>query len=146
MADEGVPHNAGVAAAQERVEHFREAEQSDLADAALAHKVLQAEHGTADYATGVRVLQKYLAQLPAAEREHVENATTSAGVRALHDPVTLRAIVKREMGPMPTSREGALAELEGARRRMREDPKAWFADDLAQLRYRALVAAMGGQR
>jgi len=140
---DGVSHDAGVAEARERVEINRELEQSDQKDAALAEKALQQEFGTADFETGRRMLTQYLASLPPAERGRIERATTKEGARALHDPTTLKALARRALGPMPTSREAANAEIAAARKRMRTDAKGWFADDRAQLRYRALLRALG---
>lgn len=128
-----------VAAAQERVQLHREGELNDRIDAGLAEQVLRSELDEADFHQGKRVL----AGLPTAERAQLERATLKDGSRAIHDPVTLKAVVLRALGPMPTTLEAIDAELEASRKRMADPRSGWFADDKAQLRYRILLRAKG---
>ena len=141
----GVPHDAGVAAARERAAAYRESELSDAADKALAERALLVELGTADFVQGRRMLAKHLADMPADKRARIEQATVAGGVFALHDPTILKALGVQALGPLPTSAEEVEREIVAARKRMRDEPRSWFADDRAQLRYRTLPNALGSK-
>lgn len=142
--DPGVPHDAGVAEARERVEMRNAAERSDRADASLATQILQAEVGEMDFNQGRAVLQQYVAAMPADERAKLVNETLPDGRLALNDPQRILALANKAIGDLPSAPEGITAELEACRKRMREDPRGWHNDARAQIRYRRLVRARDG--
>lgn len=141
MADEGIPHDAGVKEARERVELRRGVEQSDLADAKLAEQLVLEKVGTADFHSGRRALQKYLGEASPADRAAIAKGMPTDG-RPLNAE-QLEVLAQRVIGDLPMKPEDIAAELEASRKRMRDDPRGWFADDRAQLRYRRLLVAKG---
>jgi hypothetical protein len=139
-ADDGVPHDAGVAEARERVALRNQGEADDRIDSKLASQALLTEVGLADFTGGQRVLQKYVRELPADER-----AKIAADPNFFHDPEKIKALANKAIGDVPTRPEEIDAELEASRKRMRDDPRGWYADDRAQIRYRRLLRAKGTQ-
>jgi hypothetical protein len=129
------PTDPAVAAAQERVQHRRELDLSDVKDQELAQQVLHQAVGDADFYQGRRMLEAYVASQPPNVRAELD----AAGVQG--DPQALLELANEALGELPSTPEGIDAELDAARKRMREDPKDWFADDRSQLRFRALLRA-----
>lgn len=138
--DPGVPHDAGVAEARERVKLRNEGERNDGIDTKLAEQAVLTDVGIADFTSGQRVLQKYVRELPADER-----AKISGDPNFFYDPANITALANKAIGDLPTNPEAIEAELAAARKRMRDDSKGWYADDRAQIRYRRLLRAKGPQ-
>lgn len=147
--DPGVPHDAGVAEARERVRVNRELELEDRHDRGLAEQVLRSELGEANFTQGKRMLEQHLAKLPAHERMRIQNATTRDGTPALSDPTTLKALANEALGPMPRTRAAAETEIAEMKTLMaNRKSKYWQGNDSdrLQLRYRQLLSATQGSK
>jgi hypothetical protein len=136
--DEGTPSDAGVEAARERVQLYQEIEQGERANVGVRDAVLRDQLGH-DHAQTMRLVEQHISQLPPERRARLANAKTRDGASVLHDPGTVMALAREALGPVPATRKAAQAEIAEARRRLREDRSAWFADDKAQLRFRLLL-------
>lgn len=141
--DQGVPHDHGVKAAAERVALRREIEQSDQADVGVREVVLQDQLGN-DTPQAMRLVEQHLQSLPPEERARLANATTRDGSRALASPDAVMALLRTAMGPLPRTKAAMEAEIEATRAAMRKDPKAYYANDKIQLRFRAILEALHG--
>ncbi len=145
MADEGVPHDAGVADARARVALRQEAEVEERADRAatvLSEDLLRGEVGVADFETGRRAVQRYLSERSPAELDSIRTSLKLDNPGAA-TPEQLRALGRLAVGEIPKDPKAIEAELKASRERMGKDPKGWHADDRAQLRYRMLLRAAG---
>ncbi len=146
MRDEGVPHNLGVAEAQERVALRQAADREDVADVAVARDALLSEFGVADFTTGREVLREHIAGLSPREREAILTGTTKEGTAMLNDPASIKVLLRRAIGPISENPEEMDAELAELRKLMPDRASSYWkgpGSALKQLRYRLLVQARG---
>lgn len=137
-----------VLAARERVKLRSEADAEGRADQAatrLAEDMLRDDVGDVDFEQGRKLVRSYVAGLSAAERQALAKELKLDGSELL-DYGQLRELGRRALGPLPDPKDsaGIETELEASRKRMREDPRGWYADDKAQMRYRALLRMKAG--
>lgn len=129
--------DADFAGSRQFVHEMREIGRQDGADRAAADVLLRNVSGE-EFASGVRVVNGYLDQLPPAERERIENTTMPDGTRALNDPQTVLRLYGTAIGPLPRTPSAVAREIKELETRMRDDRSAWFKDEVAQARYRIL--------
>lgn len=134
-SDQGKMHDDGIAEARERVAITRQAEGEERerqAYTSFTADEVRGIVGDGTYFIGRRVLDQHLETLPGSQREQLEDEMR-------HSPARAMQVVGELIGPLPTTLAAVNAEIEVNRKRMRTDPKGWFADDKAQLRYQTLL-------
>lgn len=144
--DPGVPHDQGVKEARERVAIRRSLDREDTADHAVMQDALLTEYGVADFHTGREMLEHYIVGLEPEERAAILSGTTKEGVQFLNDPATVKVLVKRAMGGLPTRPSEIERELSELKELMADrNSRYWRGAEAPrlQLRYRWLVNARG---
>lgn len=132
----GVPSDAGVAEARERVRIANQLDRDERLNRGVAENLFRTEIGEADY----HGFKQMFDAMPAHERAQVENAVLRDGSLLVHDPAALVALARKSVGDIPTDRAKIEEELAAMRKRMATD-KTWHSDTKAGLRYRALLRA-----
>lgn len=123
------------------VQQAAELEELDTRDMKQAERAMRAEWGE-EYATNLRLVNRYLDALPAAEREAIETERLEDGTLLLNTPEGLKRLAILARGGGPEARTPPAEELRALRAMMRNPASEyWRGPDAErhQARYRDLL-------
>jgi hypothetical protein len=134
--------DADYKAARAAVEADRAIDKADKGHAFAAEVALRGEWGT-DTENNLGLIARYIAGLPAAEREEIELGELENGTLALNDPAFLKELLEEARGQMPATPEGIAEEITKLEAQMRANRNKWMRDPTSQARYRELLRRRG---
>lgn len=97
-----------------------------------------------EFSARLRLVRRYVKNLPEREREHLENAVLPGGQMAANDPEIAIKLYDEATGGRLPSGGNLQQEIEALETRMKTDRRAWFKDDAAQARLRRLYQQRDG--
>lgn len=114
------------------------------ADKAACDKALRNYFGN-QYKLSLKIIRDYMAQLPVQERERLEFTVCKGGLLSGNSPEILIGIYNMAIGAnsLPRSGQGIAAEIAAIEKVMRENRKAYLADERLQARLRELYEMRG---
>ena len=98
-----------------------------------------------EFASRLRLVQRYVRTLPAAARERLENAVLPGGRMAANDPNVIVKLYNEAVGLASPLGAGSLAkEIAAIEEVMRTDPRRYRKDELMQAKLRELYHLRDG--